>query len=791
MKYFNRKYGFSGGDRLLKAFALELSELFGAEHCSRFGQDHFAVFTEETGLEARLTSFFAKCRNINGGLTLPVHVGIYLDRMQKVEIAAACDRARYACEKLKNISMSDFCYYDEKMQKEADDRQYIIDHIDRAIEEKWIKVYYQPVVRAVSGKVCDDEALARWDDPERGLLSPDEFIPILEDTRLIYKVDLYVVEQVLEKLRIQEEAGVKTVSQSINLSRADFDVCDIVEEIRRRVDAAGVPRNKIKIEITESIIGSDFDYMREQVLRFQELGFPVWMDDFGSGYSSLDVLHRIPFDLIKFDMRFMQELDGGESGKIILIELMRMATALGIDTICEGVETEEQVRFLQEIGCSMLQGYYFSRPIDLEHLLLRYERGEQIGYENILESQYYETISRINFYDPSVIAREEESLFQNYFSAMPMVVMEVRERKIRFLRSNQSYRDLAEKYFEDGSDRGTGGLETGIFEQEKEFEQAVLQCSRSGKRMTIDIRMSDQRAAHLFLRPAVTNPVTKASAVIVVVVSVWNTNQGITYANIARALATDYFNLFYVDLVTERFIEYSSDVGKEELAMERHGEDFFHASRRDALKVLYKEDQDAFIAAFTKENVLGKLEEQGTFTLTYRQMDHGRPVYVNMKAMRVFRDDRYLIIGVSNVDTQMKQREALEQIRQERIATSRIMALSGNYICIYIVDPETDQYLEFSASADYENLGLAKGGEDFFGKAQDYAKKVICPEDIPVYREQFSREKVMRDIREKGRYKLRYRLMINGEARPVSVRAALVEEADGRKLIIGVKNVIS
>ncbi len=167
---------------------------------------------------------------------------------------------------------------------------------------------------------------------------------------------------------------------SINLSRSDFDMCDIVEEVRRRVDDSGLPRNIITIEITESAIGSDFDFMKQEIARFQQLGFPVWMDDFGSGYSSLDVLQSIKFDLIKFDMIFMKKLDDGESGKIVLSELMRMATSLGVDTVCEGVETKEQQRFLQEIGCSKLQGYYYTKPIPLESILERYEKGIQIGY---------------------------------------------------------------------------------------------------------------------------------------------------------------------------------------------------------------------------------------------------------------------------------------------------------------------------------------------------------------------------------------------------------------------------
>jgi len=228
------------------------------------------------------------------------------------------------------------------------------------------------------------------------------------------------------------------VPHSINLSRSDFDACDIVEEIRRRVDAAGVAHDRITIEITESVVGSDFGFMKGQIERFQKLGFPVWMDDFGSGYSSLDVLQSIPFDLIKFDMSFMQKLDEGDSGKIILTELMKMATSLGVDTVCEGVETPEQVAFLQEIGCSKLQGYFFEKPLPMARILERYEKGFKFGYENPAESAYYESIGRVNLYDLAVIANEEENAFQNFFNTLPMGIIEINGDRVRFVRTNQS-----------------------------------------------------------------------------------------------------------------------------------------------------------------------------------------------------------------------------------------------------------------------------------------------------------------------------------------------------------------
>ena len=238
-----------------------------------------------------------------------------------------------------------------------------------------------------------------------GLPNMSYFFELAHEWR---KLDLFVTEQVLEKMKKQGEAGLYVVSESVNLSRADFTSCDIVEEIRRRVDAAGLSRDKINIEVTESVIGSDFEFMKSQIERFRSLGFRVWMDDFGSGYSTLDVLQSIRFDLIKFDMRFMKEFDTSEKSRIMLTELIRMAISLGVDTVCEGVETKEQADFLREIGCTMMQGYYFCRPIPFEKILERYQKVIQIGFENPEESGYYAAVGKINLYDLAILSNEDQ-----------------------------------------------------------------------------------------------------------------------------------------------------------------------------------------------------------------------------------------------------------------------------------------------------------------------------------------------------------------------------------------------
>ncbi|MBO4426203.1 MAG: EAL domain-containing protein, partial [Clostridiales bacterium] len=268
MKSFNHKYGFAEGDKLLRHFSALLSRTFGAESCCHINADHFAAVADENGLEDKLDRLFQEWRDMKNNVHLPICVGIYPNRIEEVPVGMAYDRAKITCDAIKSTYASSFNYYSNELSDGIIKQHYILENFERALSENWIQVYYQPIMRAINGKVCDEEALARWIDPVKGLLSPADFIPYLEDAGLIYKLDLYVLEQVLEHIKAKEAEGFYIVPQSINLSRSDFDSCDMVEEIKRRVDAAGVSRDRINIEITESVIGRDFDYMKGQIERF-------------------------------------------------------------------------------------------------------------------------------------------------------------------------------------------------------------------------------------------------------------------------------------------------------------------------------------------------------------------------------------------------------------------------------------------------------------------------------------------------------------------------------------------
>ena len=515
MKFFNSRHGFAAGNALIKDLATLLKNRFGDENCCRIGGDSFAVITSGKDIEKIVNDLFDSCQRINGGNSVYLRTGLYVFDDDYVSIGAACDRAKLACDSLKNTYGSKYRFFNEEMGKTLNRQNYIMSNFERALDERWIQVYYQPIVRAVTGRVCDEEALARWIDPVRGLIKPDDFIPFLEDSGQIYRLDLYVLDRIIEKIETLKKENLFIVPQSLNLSRSDFSSCDIVKEVCDRVDRAGLSHSLISIEVTESIMGHDLEFMKVQIKRFQDLGFHVWLDDFGSEYASLDVLQSVKFDLIKFDMSFMKRLDD-INGKIILTEMMRMATALGVDTVCEGVETEEQVKFLMEIGCSKLQGFYFLNAIPVEKILERYRTGKMIGFENPEESSYYEKLGRVNLYDLSLIANEDKDEFRNIFNTLPMCIVEVFDGKAWFLRSNRSYREFVKRFFNVEITKKT------TLVKDMNFMHLVDACLKDGSFAFYKETMPGGMVIHSFARKINENPVTGRTALAIMVLTVKN-----------------------------------------------------------------------------------------------------------------------------------------------------------------------------------------------------------------------------------------------------------------------------
>ncbi|MCR5273408.1 MAG: EAL domain-containing protein [Lachnospiraceae bacterium] len=401
LKSYNSRYGLEEGDNLICMTADIIRKYFSNENASRFGEDRFFFYEYADEIEKKLYRLFEDMKKANNGRTLPVRVGIYVFDDTTSDVSNACDNARIAADWNRNNYTSRYTYFDDQMHEAVKNKSYVINNLNRAVRENHIKVYYQPQIRLLNGKVYGAEALARWDDPEYGFLMPNIFIPILEDANLTYKLDIYVIKQVVAQLKTLLEKGVWPVPVSFNLSRTDFKFMDPAKFIRKIADDNAIPHELLRIEITESTVMEDPEGITEQIKRFHEFGFEVLMDDFGSGYSSLNTLRDFDFDEIKIDKGFIKNFD--DRGKEIVKSIILMAKKLGIHTLMEGVETEEQIEFLQELGCEIIQGYYYSCPMPFSKATANL-RKQGINDESSEEKIFFNKVGLVNVITEQPIA---------------------------------------------------------------------------------------------------------------------------------------------------------------------------------------------------------------------------------------------------------------------------------------------------------------------------------------------------------------------------------------------------
>ena len=221
-------------------------------------------------------------------------------------------------------------------------------------------------------------------DPVYGQLFPGEFIPVLEEYRLIHKLDRSIFDSVCRDLRESLDAGKPVVAVSLNFSRLDFELMDAVGELEAIVAKYKIPKDLIHVEVTESALTDNFSKLNDAMNRIKELGYSLWLDDFGSGYSSLNVLKDYQFDVIKIDMRFLSNFENSEKSRVLIDCIVNMANRINMLTLTEGVETEAQAEFLDKIGCNRLQGYLFGKPIPKEKLYERIGNGELVVSNRIL-----------------------------------------------------------------------------------------------------------------------------------------------------------------------------------------------------------------------------------------------------------------------------------------------------------------------------------------------------------------------------------------------------------------------
>lgn len=404
MQAYNNRYGFEKGDQLLSRIAQILQKFFDDGVLVRFAEDNFLLATDAPDF---LKSLEEAAAEVNKVTDASIRAGVYRYKDASEGLMMAVDKAKRALRYLNNNRAVVCQIYNQEVNKEFERRDYVLENFQKALDEGWIRPYFQLESRSLTGRICGAEALARWVDPKYGVLKPDFFIEVLEEAHLVHKLDLAIIRQVCAMLARRREEQQPLVPISVNLSRVDFQVCNIYDEIEKIRRYFNLPASLLKIEILESTVTSKPQELRQAIANFHASGYEVWMDDFGSRSKA----------------------------KTLISIVVDMAKKLGLHTLCEGVETQEQSDFLQEIGCERQQGYLFSRPIPEEEFLAKLAA---VKLEDPDSNSYYDTVSQVNvLFDPMI----DRGSQQTVGIKLPICILEKgTDAFVRFSFMNESYR---------------------------------------------------------------------------------------------------------------------------------------------------------------------------------------------------------------------------------------------------------------------------------------------------------------------------------------------------------------
>lgn len=365
-KVINELYGNFMGDRILLLIAEGLQKCLKSKGTyGRLEADHFAVClpagTEE--LQQVRDQMEKSLASVKIEQKINLYYGVYTIEDRGMSVDLMCDRANLALRTVKGNSNRAYAVYNDELHQVVLSEQQLTNSMEEALLQRQFEVYYQPVVDLNTGDVVSAEALVRWNHPEKGMVSPGFFIPFFEHNGFIIKLDAYIREEVCRNMMELRRRGLRNIPVSVNVSRLEFYDPNLCRSIIDLTERYRLEPQMMRLEITESAYTDNPQQLLAAMKELQNYGFQVLMDDFGSGYSSLNMLKDTPVDILKMDMKFLEDQGISGRGPEILASLVRMAKKLGMRTIAEGIETKEQGDFLRSVGCEYGQGYYYARPM--------------------------------------------------------------------------------------------------------------------------------------------------------------------------------------------------------------------------------------------------------------------------------------------------------------------------------------------------------------------------------------------------------------------------------------------
>ncbi len=372
-KVINDLHGYERGNQVLKRVACILRQNMQEGECfCRSVADNFILLLKyedrrkfRTRLNNLATEIRRDCTVEDSCLMIDVAFGVY-EIKEQIPFYIMLDRAHLALDFAKAQSVDKCRFYEDSDRQRLVSEQQIESNMEQALQRGDFAIYFQPKCEFSTGKMMGAEALVRWKRPEEGIVRPDDFIPVFEKNGFILRLDMFILEQAVKMLASWKEQGLPQVPVAVNFSRLHLNDSRYISQMRRLVSKHGVPSELIEVELTESVIFNNLDRAQSVIRELHREGFSVAMDDFGSGYSSLNVLKNLQFDSIKLDKEFLNGFSQNLHAQKVIEGTVSMIKSLGVKVIAEGVETQQQADFLRKTGCDLAQGYFFARPLPAE-----------------------------------------------------------------------------------------------------------------------------------------------------------------------------------------------------------------------------------------------------------------------------------------------------------------------------------------------------------------------------------------------------------------------------------------
>lgn len=670
---------------------------YGDEVLRRLGQDVGALIRSCGGLIARRDSdtFLAYCPHgvdhqaiLNCALAalsedsdpknsrIRIRMGVYPKADKSLDIERRFDRAKVAADTLRNNYIQSVAYYNSELLRAELFAEQLLDGFHDAISQGQFQAYFQPKfdIRSSIPVLTSAEALVRWIHPELGLVSPAEFIPLFENNGLIQELDHCIWRQAAAQVRAWKDRYGVSVPVSVNVSRVDIYDPNVVDHFLNLVQEFQLEPSELLLEITESVYTQDYKQIIDTVRCLRTLGFSVEMDDFGTGYSSLNMLSSLPIDVLKLDMKFIQSAFS-ERRDIRMLELViDIADHLGVPVVAEGVETGEQLNVLRAMGCDIVQGYYFSRPLPAREF-------ERFVQDKQAAEQHRNSGNCVDKGTVGVYFKRISHALSNGYESIYYV--DARSGEYVEFTSRGKYEDLGLE--RSGSDFFADAMENlhrVVFEADRPTLARLFQKERFVRELesrgvyTTDYRLLINGVPTYYNLRAVYTPTRTSKNIVIGVSNVDGIarqsrqmqetgEQTIPFSHIAKALARDYFSLYYIDTRTNAYQEYSAVGNHQELKLEKTGEDFFQEVQRTISESVYPPDQEKAARVWNRDFLLGELERSDSFVASYRLLLEDKPVYVSSKVTLLEEEDgKHLVAGVSSIDAQMKREVEFAQARE-------------------------------------------------------------------------------------------------------------------------------